>query len=158
MFDGHLQVLFYAQSPKFPPFLRIWRAHSASGVRRIKNLNKSKCHKNLILWGVPSTKITPILTFNFHPPGTPGGLGVRRIKKWQKTKSEERLILGRVTFIKKMEIPKFCSAPRSAPTSGPVFSGCGPKIKIELATFGPPRCPNSEKVQHDPLPQKPWRR
>ena len=44
--------------------------------------------------------------------------------------------------------------PRPAPPSGPVFSGPVPKIKILLPTFFLPRCPNSEKVQHDhPAPK-----
>ena len=64
-------------------------------------------------------------------------------------------ILAGVPFIKNVEIPKFWSAPQPAPPSGPIFSGRGPKIEIPLPTFCLPRCPNSEKVRHDPPAPKP---
>ena len=82
----------------------------------------------MILWGVPSIKNNPILTFDFHPSrdlpgprGTRGGLGVRRIKKLHKTENDQRSILAGVPFIKNVEIPKFLSAPRPAPPSSPAF-------------------------------------
>ena len=112
--------------------------------------------------GGPIYKNYPILTFDFHlsrdhpgPRGTRGALGVRRIKKLHKTESDRRPILAGVPFIKNVEIPKFLSAPRPAPPSGLVFSGRGPKIKIPLPTFCLPRCPDSEKVRHDPPAPKP---
>ena len=110
--------------------------------------------------GVPSIKNNPILTFDFHPPppgpgGTRGALRMRRIKKLHKTENDWRPILAGVPFIKNVEIPKFLSAPRPAPPSGPVFSGHGPKIKLPLPTFCSPRRPDSEKVRHDPPAPKP---
>ena len=119
----------------------------------------------MILWGVPSLKNNQILTFDFHPSrdppgprGTRGARGVRRIKNLHKTKSDRRPILAGVPFIKNVEIPKFWSASRPAPPSGPVFSGCGPKLKIPLPTFCLPCCPDSEKVQHDPPAPNPRRK
>ena len=102
------------------------------------------------------------ISFDFHPSrdppgpqGTRGALGVRWIKKLHKTENDWRPILAGVPFIKNVEIPKFLLAPWPAPPSGPVFSGRGPKIKIPLPTFCLPRCPDSEKVQHDPPAPKP---
>ena len=80
---------------------------------------------------------------------------MRRIKKFHQTESDRRPILAGVCFIKNVEIPKFWSAPRPAPPSGPVFSGRGPKLKNPLPTFCSSRCPDSKKVQHDPLAPKP---
>ena len=108
--------------------------------------------------GGPFYKKTQFWLLIFTPPGPRGyrgALGVRRIKKLHKRENDRRPILAGVPFIKNVEIPKFLSAPRPAPPSGPVFSGRGPKLKIPLPTFCSPRCPNSEKVRHDPLTPKP---
>ena len=100
----------------------------------------------------------PILTFDFLPsqgPGVPvGPSGWSRIKESNKTRIDPCPILAGVPFTKNVEIPKFWS-PLSAPPSGPLFSGHGPKLKILVPTFCSPRCPNSEKVQHNPPAPKP---
>ena len=167
IFDGPLQVLFYALPPNShllfskpgigPLFEDFDGPVEPRGCVESKSWIK-KCFKNMILWGGPFYKEYLIFDFWFSPLPGPWGtrlaLGVRRIKKLHKTRSDRRPILGG-PFHKNIEITKFWSAPRPASPSGPVFSGHGPKLKIPLSKFCSPRGPDSEKVRHDPPAPKP---
>ena len=82
--------------------------------------------------GVPSIKITPILTFDFQPPGPRGTRGARRVI-WINKLHNTKILVGQ--------------------PSGPVFSGLGPNLKIQLPTFCSTRCPDFDfDSPHAPKP------
>ena len=73
MFHGNRQVLFNELTPNskllisWPGNGKFWRARRASGMRRIKKLNKTKRSWIPILGGGPFYENNPILTFDITP-------------------------------------------------------------------------------------------
>ena len=161
MNDGPLQVLFYALLPnptfylvnlETPPFWGFWRHIEPRGCVESKSWIIQNFLRNIFYGGsflIKKPKFSPLP----EPRGTRGALRVRQIKKLHKEKTTSARFFGGPSY-KKCLNSKIWSAPRPALPSGPVFSGCGPKIKIPLPMFCSPRCPDSEKVRHDPSAPK----
>ena len=101
----------FLQEIRVPNFyfanLEFWQACRASGLPQIKKLDKTKISKNLIEGGVPSTKNTPILTFDFTLKAPWGSRGPS-YQKDAKNKESPTSNIRRGPYYKKLAgVPSF---------------------------------------------------